>query len=295
MGKVYVLGSLNLDITYYMERLPEPGMTLAAEKSVKAAGGKGLNQAAAVRWSGARSSLIGALGSDQAGDMIRERLEDCGIDSRYLIKADGPTGTAIILVDRCGRNMIVVDGGVNQAVPLQKIQFEKGDYLTAQLETNLDAVERYFREAKMQGVNTVLNYSPWMKEAAVLFPLTDLLVINEEEASLILEKSVHTPEEALAAGEDLGKLGVKETVITLGENGAVVLKENEHFHIPGKQVPVVDTQGAGDAFLGFLVGGLAQGEKLDAAAARANEIAARCVGIKGSTLVSLEAVSQGRI
>jgi len=290
MGRVYVLGSLNIDTTYYMEQLPEKGMTVSAARSSRAAGGKGLNQAAAACWAGADTALIGAVGDDENGAVLRDVLSRYPIDLKRLRRLNKPTGTAVIFVDAQGGNLIVVDGGANRYVPKEPAGFRTGDWLTAQLETNMDAVLFYFQEASRAGAKTALNLSPYREVPPELLKATDLLVVNEREASLLLQTAVDTPADALKASPALTKLGVSAALITLGGQGAVLLGPGERTHIPGFAVNTVDTQGAGDAFLGVAVAALAAGKTLRQSAERANRIAARCVEAEGSTLASLSAL-----
>ena len=111
MAGVFVLGSLNVDTSYYLQKLPEPGMTVPAGKREKAAGGKGLNQAAAACITGAAVSLIGAVGGDDNGRFILDAVREYPINTDYLTETEMPTGTAVILVDEDGANMIAVHGG----------------------------------------------------------------------------------------------------------------------------------------------------------------------------------------
>jgi ribokinase len=290
MGKVYVLGSLNIDTTYYVECLPEAGMTVIAARSKRALGGKGLNQAVAACWAGAETSLIGAVGDDENGVTLRNALLRYPINLQWLTKAPGPTGTAVIFVDALARNLIVVDGGANRFVPKDNIGFQAGDWLAAQLETNMDAVLHYFQAARKAGAYTVLNLSPYQEVPAELLRATSLLVVNEQEASLLIKKPVNAPGDILVAGAALAGLGISGALITLGRDGVLVIDSEEKTHISGITTNAVDTQGAGDAFLGVAVAALAKGKTLRQAAEYANRIAARCVEIEGSTLLSLEAL-----
>ena len=290
MGKMYVLGSLNTDLIYYVEQLPGKGMTISARASTRAPGGKGLNQAFSAAWSGVQTALIGAVGSDANGTRMLEVLRESGIETSYVERSGAPSGTAVILVDGKGDNLIVVDGGANLAVTVRPVVFQAGDLLAAQLETNLDAVLAYFRMAKEAGARVALNPSPYREVPGEIRDLVDLFILNEHEASALIQKPVSNGAQVAAAKEDFVRAGVETAVITLGSEGAVVLEKGEIFLVPGIPVQTVDTQGAGDAFAGVLFGGLLQGLSLREAAERANRTAARCVEVAGSTLVSLKAL-----
>lgn len=292
MAKVFVLGSLNVDTSYYLEKLPERGMTVSANSSRKAAGGKGMNQAAAVSFTGCGVNLIGAVGDDEDGRMISGVLKEYPIDTEYLARVGQPTGTAIIYVGADAGNMIVVHGGANRCVPVYDIMFEQGDWLMAQLETETATVQRYFEMAKEKGAYTMLNLSPYQPLDKCILEMTDLLIVNEHEASQLIHKPIRCAAQAvgIGIGSMLKETGINRAVITLGSEGAVVLENGAGYHIQGKNAAAVDTQGAGDAFAGVLAGMLAQGASLQEAAEYANSVAAECVEVRGSTLISLKAL-----
>lgn len=285
MSTVWVLGSLNMDSTYAVETLPQEGMTVAADACCRAVGGKGFNQAVAACRCGAPVRLIGAVGEDDAGLALLQAATREGVDTTLVNRLPhAGTGTAVVLVDAAGANLIVVHGGANRQVSCPAIPFAKGDFAVAQLETNLDAVLDFFGQAKSAGAVTVLNPSPFSALSPKLVAVTDLLVANEHEAAAFACLSADAPPEQLVFG--VQKQGIRLAVVTLGGDGAVLWNGDACVRIEGHHVPVVDTQGAGDAFLGTLLGWMAQGHMLAESARFANLVAAECVGHAGSTLVS---------
>lgn len=292
MSTVYVLGSLNMDTTYYVSRIPGSGVTLASSHCESAPGGKGLNQAVAVSWTGVKTDLIGSVGDDANGAAMEKVLSGYPIDCSRLMRVGAPTGSAVILVNDRGENCIVVNGGANRQVPVRDTDFRPGDYLVAQLETNIDAVTAYFSMAKARGAYTVLNLSPSQPVPEELLADTDLLIVNEHEAGAITGRDIRSAEDAFGCASQLSTMGISRTLVTLGENGVVVLDGDSRSHIPGEKVTARDTQGAGDAFLGVAVGSLASGMSLCEAARRANHVAALCVQVEGSTLISLRAIGK---
>lgn len=295
MGKVWVLGSINLDTTYMVDELPCEGVTILAEESFSMMGGKGLNQACAASRAGAEVALIGALGKDTNASVIKEEIKEYGVDITHVVFLEkARTGTAVILVDKNGRNLIVVNSGANKQVHKTAIALKKGDILTAQMETNVDAIVYYFKLAKQAGALTVLNPSPYSEEVSEILPYTDLLVANEHETGMILHKKVHTKEEVLT----IEQKGLLDMIITMGKEGVAICRGGKNVFIEGHKAKTVDTQGAGDAFLGVLLSELAKGSDMIDAAGFANLIAARCVEHKGSTLASLpskEEIEQKRM
>lgn len=292
MAKVFVLGSLNLDTTYYVNALPNEGETVTSLSNESAVGGKGLNQAAAVAWTGVDTGIIGAIGDDESGRQMRAALERQKIDLSYLKTSRLPTGSAVILVDSGAKNLIVVNGGANRDVPKMGIPFAADDWLMAQLETPVEVVMHYFARARAGGAKTALNLSPYQTVPDELLRLVDLLIVNEHEASELLGCQIKNAEDACGTVDVLHKKGIKTAVITLGEAGAVVIDGSRTKEIKGVAVQAVDTQGAGDAFAGVLVGNCCKGSSLMDSAETANQIAAQCVTIAGSTIISLNAMER---
>lgn len=294
MSKVFVLGSLNMDITYYVDTLPCEGMTVSASGTAKAVGGKALNQAVACSYSGAEVNLVGAVGNDDNGRYILEVLKNYDINLNDISCCDKQTGNAFVLVDNAGKNLIVVDEGANRYVPEKKLDEEilKNDYIVAQLETRTETVKFYFETAKKSGAKTVLNLSPYCDGAEKLLPYTDFLIVNEYEASMFFKTKIQNAEDCIKKRKVIGEKKELTVIITLGQDGAVIITNGNTKHIKGNKVKAVDTQGAGDAFLGIAVGYLAQGMELFAAIETANSVASKCVEVCGSTVESLAQIGQ---
>ena len=291
MSQVWIVGSINMDTTYSVERLPGEGETIQALRSYSCLGGKGSNQAAAACWTGAKTYLVGMVGLDGSAAGARSELRACGIDLTYLeTSPEVATGSAVICVDAQGANFIVVNGGANQTLTCKTLPFAPGDYVAAQLETPLETVRQYFTAAKERGAITLLNPSPYQTMPAELLAVTDILVANEHEAGNITGIAVDSRAGVDAAMSSLAPLGIRQAIVTLGKDGAAlwdVYNGGRVDYIPGERVEVVDTQGAGDAFMGVLVGMLAQGTPILEAARSANHVAALCVCKPGSTIPSL--------
>ena len=145
---VVVLGSINADVFLNVPRLPRPGETIRATSTATFSGGKGANQAVAAARMGAPTSLIGRVGDDASGRMLRETLDADGIDiSAVHIDPDAPTGTALITVAEHGENTIVTSGGANHRVGRRELDALRAalpvaSILLIQLEIPMDAVDR---------------------------------------------------------------------------------------------------------------------------------------------------------
>lgn len=292
MNRVWVVGSINIDTTYTVKRLPAEGETLHAYSKFSALGGKGSNQAVAASKTGAKVYLVGLTGIDAAGGVARSQLNDIGIDLSYLkTDAERPTGSAVICVDKDGANFIVVNGGANLSYTYTPLPFAAGDYVIAQLETPLTSVERCFISAKEAGAVRILNPSPSQTLSKSLLEVTDILIANEHEIEAISGIAYTDHGQWDPIMHCICRYGISKVVITLGKQGALLYDSEVMTYIPGIQVsPVIDTQGAGDAFAGVMVGMMAQGQSFLSAARLANQIAAACVKVSGSTIRSLSQI-----
>jgi len=247
MGRVVVVGSLNIDLVTRVERHPRPGETLMGEGLERLAGGKGANQAVAARLAGADVAMVGCVGDDDGGVAYVARLSALGIDcSGVRTVAGTPTGHALVTVDAAGENAIVVVPGANETVsaadlaPLERLG--PGDVLLAQMEVPAAVTAQAVRRAVGRGARAVLNLAPYAGLPPDVVAAADPVVVNEHEAL------------------QLADAGMVPTtmVVTFGAAGA----SWDGLRDTGPQVPaadVVDTTGAGDAFCGALAAALAGG------------------------------------
>ena len=275
---VCVLGSINLDNVCRVARHPAPGETLMAESFERFAGGKGANQAVAASAWGASTILIGAVGQDEAGDRLISHLESRGVDVSTVARlANTPSGQAQICVSPAGENTIVVVGGANRALTTATVEAADAAgcrVFLAQLESPIDDIEALFAGAGRGGI-TILNAAPAVEAARPLFPLADVVVVNELE--LALYAGGGAPAEAMDAIAPARRLISREDqtiIVTLGAAGVLAVTPANHVLVPGRRASVVDTTGAGDCFCGVLAAALAQGCSLTEALALANQAAA---------------------
>ena len=291
MKHVSVLGSSNIDLTYQVTRIPDVGSTVEASDFARGTGGKGANQAYAVAYWGVPVSFIGAVGDDENGATLVAQLRDFGIDVTNLITVGGaPSGTAVVYVDPQGDNCIVVHPGANHRVPTDicdTVRFTEGDLLLSQLEVNLDAVIAGFDAARRRGATTVLNPSPLKPIPETLLQGTSILVANVQEAEELSGLRITGVSSARSCAIALRKRGPEKVAITLGGAGAIFLNGAECSYVEGVKLETVDTQGAGDAFLGAFVARLALGDPEAEALAFGNLVAAYSVTMRGSTQRSL--------
>jgi ribokinase len=252
-------------------------------------GGKGANQAVAARRAGAEVTFLTAFGDDAFGREIRDRYFDEGIDLRHARIVDSdPSGVALIFVGDDGENLIGVAMGANVRLTTGWVDelpdevFEPPDVLLVSLEVPNDVVLRTIERAHAAGMRVVLNpapASPALVSTGILAKV-DLLTPNQTEAEILTARGGTSEHSGLA--EALGDLGVKSVVLTLGDQGCLVLEGKTRTLLPSHRVEAVDTVGAGDAFNGALVVGLAEGLSLVEAATRANAAAAIAVTRPGA-------------
>jgi len=264
---VVVLGSANLDLVSTVPTIPAPGETVLSTSRDLRAGGKGLNQAVAAARAAARTLLVGAVGDDEAAQLLMAEAEAAGIDTALVRRVTGASGTAWIMVRPDGENAIVVDSGANATVEQltddERLAVAGARVLVAQLETPLSAVAEAAALARESGVRMVLNAAPARALPDELLSSVDVLVVNEHEAGHL---SGHA-DPATAATQLLASS--RSVVVTLGADGALVADESGQRQVAGVTATVVDTTGAGDTFTGVLAAALATGADLDAAVARA--------------------------
>ncbi|QIP05048.1 ribokinase [Bradyrhizobium symbiodeficiens] len=287
MGRVFVAGSINMDVVATADRHPRVGETVAGREVLYFPGGKGANQAVAASRLGAKTTLIGRLGKDSFGAELRTFLGAQGIDLGAVRDADTHTGTAIITV-AASDNTIVVIPGSNALVgadDVADVPLAKGDVAVSQFEIPLPTITAFFRRAREAGVVTLLNPAPAQKMSRELLALVDILVLNETELGFLAGSELSDSDEAARIIDVAQKLQARadQTIcITLGKRGVLALAGREEIAVPGRAVKAIDTTGAGDCFVGALAAQLADGAPVPAALAFANAAASISVQRMGA-------------
>ncbi len=283
---VCVVGSLNLDIICRVARLPQPGETVAGHGVDRLPGGKGGNQAVAAARCGAAVRFIGSVGQDEAGEIMLASLDSAGVATADVIAhPDLPTGQAFIWVSEAGENSIVVAGGANHALTpdmvLRALRLD-GQVVLAQLETPVDAIEAAFAAAASSV--RILNAAPAIDDGRRLFPLTDILIVNETELAHYAATAVSADHDAIAAAaRSLLSSPGQTVIVTLGAVGALAVSQDLVISVEGRSARVVDTTGAGDCFCGVLAARLAAKDGIQTAMTFANAAAALSTQRLGAT------------
>lgn len=287
MGRVFVTGSINMDVVATAERHPKVGETVAGNAVHYFPGGKGANQAVAAAKLGTPTALIGRLGTDAFGKQLRTFLTAQAVDLAHVKdSAEVYTGTAIITVADAD-NTIVVIPGANALVGAEDVTaaaLAKGDIAVSQFEIPLLTVRAFFRRARAAGATTILNPAPAMVFGKDLLDLVDILILNETELGFLTSTELSDSDDPARFVEAASVLrgGGRIICITLGKRGVLALIDGEASLIAGSAVNAVDTTGAGDCFVGALASQLAQGTAIRAALDYANAAASICVQRMGA-------------
>ncbi|MDA8287177.1 MAG: ribokinase [Actinomycetota bacterium] len=286
--EVVVVGSINLDLVLSVERRPAPGETVGDARLERHPGGKGANQALAAARSGARTTLVGRVGSDSEGERRIAELAAAGVQTAFIATSNTAlTGVAVITVTGEGENAIVVAPGANGELGEAELERARSALgaarvLVAQLEIPLETVQRAVRLAG-KGTTVILNAAPSRPLGSELLAEVDVLVVNELEAGDLLGASIGDLPDAMAAASALVGRGPGAAVITLGRLGAVGCRPGSGaFHVPAPATTVLDTTGAGDAFVGALAARLAVGQALEDAVGFAVAVGAATVAHPGA-------------
>src|SRR4051794_1612594 len=288
MGRVFVAGSINMDVVATAGRHPKIGETVAGKAVHYFPGGKGANQAVSAAKLGAASTLIGRLGTDAFGKELRTFLAAQGVDLAFVKDtAEAHTGTALITIANAD-NTIVVVPGANALVSTEDVgsaALARGDVAVSQFEIPLPAISAFFKRARAAGATTILNPAPALPLDRELLDLADFLILNEAELGVLARTELRDNDDharfieaarSLQAGTD------KIICVTLGRRGAVALVDGEPVVISGRVVETIDTTGAGDCFVGAVAAQLANGRAIRDAFDHANIAASICVQRMGA-------------
>ncbi|HEV2226102.1 MAG TPA: carbohydrate kinase family protein [Nitrososphaerales archaeon] len=263
-GSLVVLGAINLDTTVFVRRFAESGEEVAVKSAEESPGGKGANAAvAAARILGPNNvAIVGALGTDATGVMLRRSLRAEGVTDRGIARVRGtPSGRAYIVVDGRGGKVIHTLFGANEKLRPDHLQSSgarralSSAHTVLVMDVPIPVALAAARTAK--GVGASLIYSPGVRSSLGVkaledvLALADVLVIDRSELS-----NLSGPRDPAGAASHLQASFPGLTVVaTLGPLGCVVVVHGNLSVLPGVDLAglglkAVNSTGSGDAFLG---------------------------------------------
>lgn len=283
-----VVGSVNADMMLQVDRFPKPGETLSAKSMNTSAGGKGANQAAAAASLGYPTYFLGQVGTDANSQLLKDSLQKCGVDLSYLREVEGPSGTAMIMVDPTGENIIMIVGGANQA----EWKFSEEDHkllsgagaILLQREIPEAVNIEVAKLASSAGVTVVLDCGgadadvdpELLKHLTIISP-------NESELANLTGMPTENKEQVEAAARKVQEKGVDAVLAKLGTKGSMLIQKDEVLNQSIlKADKVVDTTGAGDCFTGAVAVGILEGMSYQQAMKFAAAASSLCVGKPGA-------------
>ena len=283
-GQILVIGAANTDLTAYVDRIPEGGETIHGDFFTTGFGGKGANQAVAAKRAGADVALIAGLGADIFGENTKAHLEAEGINTSGIFYGKQPSGVAHIWVDSKGENRIIIIPGANLELTKEFIEsavlkISNLSIVIAQCELPQELAIAAFKSAKVNKAITILNPAPAVKLSPELIELSDWIIPNQIEFNSLVSQ--------IPGGDLVERLKnfypEKNLLVTLGPNGAILRTSNgEIIKAIAPKTEVIDTTGAGDAFVGAFAAALSTGKELKNALEFAIKFASSSVGKKGA-------------
>lgn len=288
MSRVFVAGSINMDVVATAKRHPRVGETVAGNAVFYFPGGKGANQAVAAAKLGAPTTLIGRIGRDAFGAELKAFLAAQAIDLTFVQNtAETHTGTALITIANADNTIVVIPGanGLVEPADVAAPVLAKGDIAVSQFEIPLPAVGAFFKRARAADATTILNPAPAIEFSRELLDLVDILVLNEGELGFLTKTEIRDTDDDtrfIDAARSLQTSRGQIICVTLGGRGVLALVNGTPLIIPGRTVKAVDTTGAGDCFVGAVAAQLAAGTSIGEALRYANSAASICVQRMGA-------------
>ncbi len=251
---IYVVGSINTDFAFNLSKFPRAGETVSAESLNVNLGGKGANQAVAVRKTGAPCTFIGKVGNDERGSELKRKLAETGVNTDFVTVANAPSGLAAVLVHK-GNNRIVLSKGANEYLECADVSrglggAKAGDVLVLQLEVPLNVVAHALRVGKNKGMITVLNPAPAVPLTYEIYENAEIIAPNETETKILTGINPDCEVNLALAVKKFKDMGANNIIITLGSAGSAVAVGREITLIPAIKVKAADTTAAGDTYIG---------------------------------------------
>lgn len=289
MGKLLVIGSLNMDMALRVPHIPARGETILAQGLRYAEGGKGANQAFTLGKLGASVAMLGSVGRDANGERLLANLRSVGVDVSLAQRLENEvSGLAVIAVEGGGDNNIIVAPGANlrtgpDYIKASRQAISQCDAVIMQLEIPLESVALAAKMAKAMGKLVILDPAPATVLPEGLYRDVDIVKPNETELAILSGLPVGSVAEMEEAARVLLGRGAGTVVVTMGAGGALIARPSGCLHVPvPTPVKVVDTTAAGDSFTAAMAMMLVEGRPLEDAVRFAELVAGVVVGRPGA-------------
>ncbi|UEX90252.1 ribokinase [Staphylococcus ratti] len=265
MKKIFVIGSVSMDLVVSTSVVPRKGETVLGDLFFTTTGGKGANQAVAAARLGNNVHMIGRIGDDDFGQEIVQNFKRNQVDVTGLnVVPEMATGTAHITLADNDNSIIVVPSANNEVtydnIKAQLESIQSGDIVLLQQEIPADTVEKVLAHCKKRGITSILNPAPYRAVDEAVIDNADIITPNETESKALFEGKL----------DDALERYPNKLIVTIGDKGARYFNGQEHITVKGFKREVKDTTGAGDTFNGALAVGLQKGFALDKAIELAN-------------------------
>lgn len=269
MGKIVVVGSINMDMVFTSDKRPKAGETVIGNTFSLIPGGKGANQAVAASKLGADTYMIGCVGNDSNGEFSLKNLRDMKVNTRAVKIVDkSPTGLANIIVADNDNSIIVIPGANfemdKDVIKENKALLLSADMVLLQLEIPMEVVEYVVDICAENKVRVLINPAPAAPLKKSLIEKATYITPNEHELRLIFDNQ---------ETDAVLKQYPNKLIVTMGSRGVKYHDGNEIREVPSNKVDVVDTTGAGDTFCGALAAALVRGDSIEGAVIFANKAA----------------------
>lgn len=285
---ILVLGSFVMDQVVSTPRAPENGETIIGNSFAVFPGGKGANQAVTAARLGGTVTMAGKVGDDAYGETFLKVLKEEGIDNSFVeVDKENGTGVGFVTLEENGDNRIIVVPGANLKYTKEELAkldavLDETEILIIQLEMDLDVMEEAIKMAQEKGVKVIANPAPGQVLSDKFLSYVDYLTPNETELEILTGMPVNNVDDTIEASKYLLNKGIDNIIVTLGDNGALVVTPDFVEHVEGYQVEVRDTVAAGDSFNGALAVSIVEGVSLQEAVKLANATGALTVTKDGA-------------
>jgi ribokinase len=255
-----------MDLVVVANSFPKKGETTMGNDFFTNPGGKGANQAVALAKMGADVEMVGAVGQE-FGDELLKTLKKYNVSTTYVKNHKNVSSGIATIIVADGDNRIIVNAGSNALISKEDVdkalhKASAGDFMLCQLEIPLPIVEYALVQAKAKGMVTFLNPAPYASLTAAIFTNADYFLPNQSETLLYTDIYPSNVEEARKAAQKITELGIKNVLITLGENGAYFYNKEKEYYVPAYETKALDTTGAGDTYVGTFLSMLAEQKEI---------------------------------